>query len=92
MDALRHPPKIATTPTVPVAGKQPAKRKTRRQANRKRAAVSAALALMLILLAGCTFHRTTSLDLGPLHRETAVELNCDPRPAFELPQAQPTES
>ena len=79
MDALRHPPKPVGLMTPPVADAQPAKRKRRSKANRKATVSATALALLLILLAGCSFHRTTAVEWGSFHRTSSLDVDFHPQ-------------
>jgi len=103
MDALRHPPKPAGPVEAPVAGTRPAKQKRGRKSARKSTASAVAVGLLLILLAGCTFHRTTAVEWGSFHRTSNLDVDFHPtllpnfqpqKPAVEISTAEdrPTES
>ncbi|MBA7652737.1 hypothetical protein ES703_60576 [subsurface metagenome] len=72
----------------PQAGESKPSRKTRKP----RSATVALILFLLVSASGCTLHRQATLDCGPLHYESTLDVECDPRDLFTFESTQPTES
>ena len=70
-------------PPAPAPGG--AKKKRQRKHTTRKVATS--VAVLLSLLAGCTYHRQAAIDLGPVHHESDTTLEVQP---FSFVAPQPT--
>jgi hypothetical protein len=81
-------------PTVPAGGThtpppQSDKRKSKRRRTSRAKTLATVLALLLLPLVGCSYHREASLECGPIHYESTTDVDLNPtlltlsRPAAE---------